>query len=153
MCGRTMAHRLMGWSAQTCPSLPPLAEVLGYTGPIAPASHQAADVETPMGSEILHHPVIALHIGELLDHGGQMGGTIGTGTSLAQSPPDLTRGHHKRGEQRPHPMSHVLVRAFLRFPWGNGRGGICALEKLPTGLFIGADDHTTLRKAAEGVAR
>jgi hypothetical protein len=144
MFGRKVEHRLMARVAQERPSLPPAAQGLGNKGPRAPPSDPTADLEAPVGIEIINHPIVAPHIWQLVDHLGQMGGKISTGARLADIPHDVPRWHHKRGDQGPYPMTDVLVLAFLRFPRGNGLWGVCALQNLHTGLFIGAHDHTPL---------
>ena len=115
MFGRKVEDMLMGRIAQERPPLRPSAQGLGNKGHIAPLGDQTADLEAPVGIEIIHHPVVALHSGELLDDVGQMGGKIRTGARLAQIPDDLPRGDDKRGDQGPHPMADVLVLAFFRF--------------------------------------
>ena len=114
-----MEHMLVRRIAQERPPLCPSAQRLGHAGHVAPLGDQTADVEAPVGIEIIHHPVVALHSGELLDDGGQMRGEVRTGACLAQIPDDLTRGDDKRGDQGPHAMPDVLVLAFLRLPWGS----------------------------------
>ena len=151
MVGRKVEHMLMARIAQGRPPLHAAAQVLGNKRHPAPLGDQTADREAPMGIEILHHPVVALHIRELLDDGGQMRGEILTGACLAQMPDDLSRGDDERGDQGPYPMTDVLVLAFLRFPRGNGLWGLFALQNLHAGLFIGANDYTPLCKEAEGV--
>lgn len=151
MFGRKVEHMLMAWIAQERPPLHSAAQVPGNKGHLAPLGDQTADREAPMGIEIIHHPVVALHIRELLDDGGQMRGEILTGACLAQIPDDLSRGDDERGDQGPYPMTDVLVLAFLRFPRGNGLCGVFALQNLHAGLFIGANDYTPLYKEVESV--
>ena len=64
-------------------------------GHVAPLGDQTADREAPVGIEIIHHLVVALHSGELLDDVGQMRGEVLTGARLTQIPDDLTRGDDK----------------------------------------------------------
>ena len=151
MFGRKVEHMLMAWIAQERPPLHSAAQVPGNKGHLAPLGDQTADREAPMGIEIIHHPVVALHSGELLNDSGQMRGEVRTGTRLAQIPDDLTRSDDKRGDQGPYPMTDVLVLAFLRFPRGNGLCGVFALQNLHAGLFIGANDYTPLYKEVESV--
>src|SRR5215510_7465497 len=111
---------LMGWIAQEGTSLHTSVQGLRHKGHVAPLRNQTADLEAPVGIEIIHHPVVALHSGELLDNVGQMSGEVRTGARLAQIPDDLARGDDKRSDQGTHPMPDVLVLAFFRFPWSNG---------------------------------
>ena len=64
------------------------AQGLGQ-GDLAPLRHHTADVKAPVGIEIIHHPIVTVHVWQLLDHIGQMAGEIGTGAGLAQMPHDL----------------------------------------------------------------
>ena len=153
VCGRNMEPMLVSRSAQERPPLGPAAQRLGTAWHAAPLGDQAADVEAPLGMEIIHHPVVALPSGEVLDDGGQRRGNVLTGTCRAQMPDDVSRGDDKRGEQGAHPMPDVLVLAFLRFPWGHGRRRILPLQHLPTRLCSGADDHTTVLAEAQGMER
>ena len=104
-----------------------------------------------MRIEMIHHPIVAQHLGELLDDVGPMRGAVLTGARLAQIPDDLTRCDDKRGDQGAHPMPDVRGLAFFRFARYHGLWGVLALQHLPAGLFIAAHDHTALLKAAEGV--
>ena len=151
MFGCKMEDMLMGRITQERPPLHTSAQVLGHKGHGAPLGDQTADIEAPVGIEIIHHPVVTWHIGQLVDDVGQMGGKIATGTRLAQIPHDMTGWHHKRGDQRPHPMPDVLMLAFLRFARCHGLCGIFALQHLHAGLFIRADNHTALLKETVGV--
>ena len=151
MFGGKVEDMLMGRIAQESAPLHTSAQVLRHKGHLAPLGDQTADREAPMGIEIIHHPIVALHSGELLDDGGQMRGEVLTGARLAQIPDDLTRGDDKRGDQGTHPMPDVLVLAFFRFARCHGLRGVFALQNLHAGLFIAANDHTVLLKEAQGV--
>ena len=151
MFGRTMEAMLRGRSTQERSPLHTAAQVLGHQGPVAPWSDQTADSEAPGGREMLHHPVVTRPSGPLVDDVGPMGGTIVTATRLAQMPYDVTGGHHKRGDQRPHPVPEVLLLAVLRLARCQGLWGILAWPHLPAGLGIRADHHTALRKETVGV--
>src|SRR5262245_53294614 len=102
-------HMLMARIAQEGPPLYTSAQGVGNTGHLAPLGDQAADLEAPVSVEIIHHPVVTVHVWQLLDDMGQMGGKIGTGASLAQIPHDLARRDNKRSEQCPCPMTDILV--------------------------------------------
>ena len=151
MFGGKVEHMLMARIAQEGPPLHTSAQVVDNTGHLAPLGDQAADIEAPVSVEIIHHPVVTMHVWQLLDDMGQMGGKIGTGAGLAQIPHDLTCRDHKRGEQRPGPMTDILVLAFFRFARGERLRGVFALKNLHTGLFIGADDQAALGKETQRV--
>src|SRR2546421_3303406 len=97
MFGRKMEHMLVSRIAQERPPLCTSAESLGNARHAAPLGDQAADIEAPVGIEDIHHPVIALHLWQLVDNFGLMRGKIGTGTRRAQDPDDLTPSVDKRG--------------------------------------------------------
>jgi hypothetical protein len=151
MCGRKMQHMLMGRIAEERPPLSPAAQLRGDKGDVAPLGDETAHVQAPVGVEIIHHPVIAGHSGQLVDNVGQMGGKIGTSARRAQIPHDVPRGHHERGKQHACPMPDVLVLAFFRFARGDGLRGVFPLQNLHAGLFIGADHHPALFKETQGV--
>ena len=62
MFGRKMEHMLMRWVAQEGSSLHASEQGLGVTGEMAPRRHEAAHLQAPVGIEVIHHPVIALHL-------------------------------------------------------------------------------------------
>src|SRR5687767_12932454 len=73
MLGRKMKHMRMPRVAQKSPPLLTSAQVLGQKGHPAPLGNHTADVQTPVRVEIINHPIVALHSGQLLDDMGQMG--------------------------------------------------------------------------------
>jgi hypothetical protein len=151
MFGRKVAPRLMARLTQACPPLHTSAEVVDNQGPLTPLGNHTADLEAPVGVEVIHHPVVTGHGWPLLDNIAPMGGDIGTGARLAQMPPDWPRRHDKRGEQRSCPMTDIRMLAFFRFAWCHRLRGVCALQPLPTGLCIAADAQTPLRQETQGV--
>lgn len=151
MLGRKMKHMRMPRVAQKSPPLLTSAQVLGQKGHPAPLGNHTADVQTPVRVEIINHPIVALHSGQLLDDMGQMGRKIGAGSGLAQIPHDLPRWYHKRSKQRPCAVTDVLVLAFFRFPRFDALRGIFALKNLHTGLFIAANNPAALLKEPAGL--
>ena len=93
MFGRKVEDMRMAWIAQECPALHTLAQVLGDKGHLAPLSHHTADVQAPVGVEIIHHPVVTVHGWQLRDDIGQMGGGnrywCGSGPEPARPDPSL----------------------------------------------------------------
>src|SRR5215510_3630033 len=69
---RTMAHMFMRWVTQECPPLLPALQSLGDEGESAPRSHEVTHVQAPGCMEVVDHPVIAGHGGQLLQNVGQM---------------------------------------------------------------------------------
>ncbi len=145
--GGKVEDMLMGRIAQEGTPLHTALEVLHDKGDVAPLGDPPADREAPVGIEVIHHPIVALHGGKLPDDGDQRRGEVLTGARLAQIPEDLTRGDDKRGDQGPHPMPDVLVRAFFRCARCQRLCGGSALQNLHAGLCIAAHDHTALLKA------
>src|SRR4051812_18774200 len=142
---------LMGRIAQEGTPLSTAVQVLRYTGHVTPLGDQTADLEAPVGIEIIHHPIVALHSGKLLDDGGHMRGEVLTGARRTQIPDDLACSDDEGGDQGPHPMSNVLMLAFFWFARLHGLGGVFALQNLHAGLFIAANDHTAMFQEAESV--
>jgi len=149
--GRKVEDMLMTWIAQECSALHTLVQVLGHKGHLAPLRHHTAAVQAPVGVEIIHHPVISVHVWQLLDHMDEMGGEIGTGAGLAQIPNDVPRRDDKRGKQCSCAMTEVLVLAFFRFARCQRLRGVSALQNLHPGLFIAADDQTAVLKETQGI--
>ena len=128
MFGRKVEDMLMARITQEGPPLHTAAESVDHQGYLAPLGNHTADIETPVGVEVIHYPVVTVHDWQLLDNIGPMGGEIGTGARLAQIPHDLTRRHHKRGDQRPCTMPNILMLAFFRLARCHGLCGIFALR-------------------------
>ena len=149
--GGNVADRRRGWSAPEGPSLPTSVSGLRHQGPVAPLRHPTADLKAPGGMELLHHPVVARQSGEWLDDVGPRRGAVCTGACLAQRPDALTGGDDTRGHQGTHPRPAVLGLAFCWWARGQGLWRVGALQHLPAGLFLGANDPTPLRKEAEGM--
>jgi len=149
MLGRKVKHMLMGRIAQERPALHTAAQGLGEVRDVTPLGHEPADLKAPMGIEIVDHPIVTLHRGELVHDVGQMGGPIRTGTGLAEIPQELPRWDHKRGQQRAHAMADVLLLALFRFPWLHRLGGVGTLENLHPRFFVGTDAEAPLLKETE----
>jgi hypothetical protein len=98
MFRRKMEEMLMGWVTQEGPPLLPPVQGLGNKGEIAPRSHEAAHVQAPVRIEVIDHPVIAGHGGELLLDVGQMRCKVFTGAGRAEMPEHLPSRHHKGGD-------------------------------------------------------
>jgi len=98
MLGCKVKDMLMGRITQESASLDTALQGLGSKREITPRCHQATDVQAPVGIEIVDHPILALHRGQLVDHVGQMGSPIRTGAGLAQMPHEVARRHHEGGQ-------------------------------------------------------
>ena len=95
MCRCKVEDMLMGWIAEESTPLPPAVEVVRDPGHVAPLGNQTTDIKAPVGIEIIHDPVVALHSRELLDNMGQMCSKVLTGPCLPQIPDHLPCGDHK----------------------------------------------------------
>ncbi len=149
MLGRKVKHMPMGRIAQERPALHTATQGLGEVRDVTPLGHEPADRQAPMGIEIVDHPIVTLHRGELLHDMGQMGGPVCTGTSVAEIPEQLACGDDTRGQQGAYTMAHVLVLALFWFPWLHRLGGVGTLENLHPRFFVGTDDEAPLLKATE----
>jgi hypothetical protein len=118
---------LVRWITQECPSLHASLEGVREVWEITPLGYETADLKAPVGVEIIDHPIVALHSGQLLHDVGQMGGPVGTGAGLPQIPQEVSRRDDKRGQQRAHAMADGLVRALFRLArlrWLGGVGSV-----------------------------
>jgi len=95
MLGRKVKDMLMGRITQESASLDTALQGLGSKREITPRRDQATHIQAPVGIEVIDHPIVALHSGQLVDNVGQMGGPIRTGAGLAQIPHEVARRHHE----------------------------------------------------------
>ena len=72
MLGRTVQDMLRGRIVEERPPLGASMQGLGDHGDRTPWGHETADLATPVGIEIIHHPIVALHSGQLVDDVDQM---------------------------------------------------------------------------------
>ena len=93
MLGRKVKDMLMGRITQESASLGTALQGLGSKWEITPRGDQATHIQAPVGIEVIDHPIVALHSGQLVDNVGQMGGPIRTGAGLAQIPHEMSRRH------------------------------------------------------------
>ena len=98
MLGRKVEHMLMGRVAEERSSLCASEEGFGEEGDLTPVGHETADIEAPVGSEIIDAPIVARHRRQLVHDMGQMGGPICTGAGAAQMPHDVSCRDDKRGQ-------------------------------------------------------
>ena len=150
MLGRTMAPLRLCGVAQEGPPLPPAVQGLGAEGESAPRSHEAADVQAPGRLEVIDHPVLAGHGGELPEDVGAMRRAVLTGACWAQMPPHLPSRHDQGGAPDTHPMADGLLRTFLGLARLSQWGGMWALEHLHARLLVHTDDPASLLGEAPG---
>jgi hypothetical protein len=84
MFGRKMEHMLMRWVAQEGSPLYASEQGLGGKGEMAPRGHEAAHLQAPVGIEVIDHPIIACHGGELPVDVSQMRRKVLTGAGGTQ---------------------------------------------------------------------
>ena len=116
MLGCEVEDMLMGRIAQECAALHAVMQGLGEVWDVTPLSDEPADLEAPVGIEIIDDPIIALHRRQLLHDVREMGGPIRTGTRLAEIPHQCARRDDEGGQQRACTMADVLMLALFRFP-------------------------------------
>ena len=98
MLGRKVKDMLMGRIAEERTPLGASMQGLRDKGDRTPLGHETADLEAPVGIEIIDHPIIALHRGQLLHDVPQMGGPIHTGAGLPEMPHKLARRDDEGGQ-------------------------------------------------------
>jgi hypothetical protein len=103
-----------------------------------------ADVQTPMGVQVIEDPMAALLVGELRRDMGQMGSEIDAGACHAQVPHDLAGGDDERGDQATGAVPDVFVFASFGFARFDQDRGMFSLEDLHAGFFVGTDDQLAM---------
>src|SRR5438132_12252625 len=130
-----MKDMAVAWIAQKGLALRPLFELLRRKGHLAPASHQATDIETPMGIQVVHHPIIARHAWQLCISLLEMRHKVWGLTGGPNGPSHLARGHRQGVDQDAGAVAAVLMFASLApARLGRGRGG-CPRKPLAGGRF------------------
>lgn len=100
-----------------------------------------ANLEAPMGVQVVEDPMAALAVGELRGDMGQMGGEIDAGARHAQVPHDFAGGDDERGDQATGAVTDVFMLAFFGFAWLGQNRGMFSLEDLHAGFFVRANDQ------------
>lgn len=100
-----------------------------------------ANVQAPMGVEIVEDPVEAFAVGMLLGDVRQMSGEIPTRACLAQVPHKLAGGDDERCDQATCAVADVFVFAFFGFAGLDRNCWMLPLEDLHAGLLVAADDE------------
>jgi hypothetical protein len=153
LCGRHMDHLLGRRSAQARPPRGASAAGLGNARPAAPLGDEVADVEAPVGMEVIPPPGVARPLGPLGDPRGPRGGPSGAGARLAQMPDAVRRGDAHRGEAGPPPLPAVLGRAFCWRARLDGRGRRATWAPRPPGGVRSAEDEASCGVQAQSLAR
>jgi len=103
-----------------------------------------ANLQAPMGIQVIEDPMAALVVGKLRRDMSQMGGEIDAGACHAQVPHDLASGDDKRSDQATSAVADVFVLAFFGLAWLGQNRGVFSFEDLHAGFFVGANDHLAL---------
>lgn len=119
-------------------------ERLRIDGEVAKAANGLADIETPVGVEIVEDPVVAFHLGQFVDDMSEVCGEVLAGSRHAKVPNHLAGGNDERTDQCPRAVADVFVFAPLRLAGLRRLRGILALENLHPGLLVGADHQSSL---------
>ena len=139
-----MKDMTVAWSTEKGSALPTLFQLVRLKGDLTPPRHQAADVQTPVGVQVIHHPIIALHTWSALLRLFEMPHKIRRLAGGPHGPGQLACGHRQRVDEDARAVADVLRFASLA-PAGLGRfGGGFAFQDLPTGFFIAAHHQTTV---------
>jgi hypothetical protein len=139
--GREMKDVLVFGSSQEGTPLGAGTQIFFVERQAVESSHEFANVQAPMGVQVIEQPMKALMVGELRGDMVQMGGEIDTGARLAQVPHNLARGNDEGSNQAAGAVPDVLVFAFLGFAWLNWNRGMLSLKDLHASLFVRADDQ------------
>ncbi len=153
MFGGKVKDMRMGRIAQERSPFHAPAQGLGNEGDITPGGDQAAHVQAPMRIEIIDHPIIAWHVGQLMDHIGQMRSEICTGPCGAEMPHHLACRDDKGGQQHPCAMPHVFLLALFGLAGRHQLRGMFTLHNVHAGLFVRANHQAAMLKTLQGVDR
>lgn len=144
MCWRKVEDMRMGRIAQEGATLHPALQGLGVVRHVTPVGDQPTDLKAPVGIEIIHHPIIALHGRALLYDVREMGSPVHTGACWSETPHHLARRDEEGRQQRPRTMADVLMLALFWFTRLHRLGRVGTLENLHPCLFVGADHEASL---------
>ena len=139
-----MKDMSMAGVTQKRPALNTFFELVRLKGNLAPAGHQATDIQTPVGGQVVHDPIVAFHPGQVLVGVIEMGHKIRGLTRGFQRSGNLSGGHGQRVDQDTGAPANVFMFTPFALTWPWGLGGGVALKDLHAGLFIAADYQATL---------
>src|SRR3989475_10835929 len=91
--GREMKNMAMARITQEGTALHSFFELHRFKGHLAPLSHQAADVQTPVGVQVVHHPIIMGHAWQVLIRPLEMCDEIGGLPGCPDCPRIVARRH------------------------------------------------------------
>jgi hypothetical protein len=126
------------------PALRAFFELVGLTRDLAPACHSAADVQTPVGVEVVEDPSILLHVRPPLVHLVKMGHEIGGRAGVSKRPGKVAWRYRQRVDEGAGTVADVRMFAPFASSWLGRFGRGFALQALHAGFFIAAEHQTTL---------
>src|SRR6266702_4153197 len=88
-----MKHVMMTWITQKCPTLGTRFERFRVKRYLAPARHQTTDSQTPVGVQVVHDPIISLHLRQALIRLLEMSNKVGCLTGSTDRPGKLPGCH------------------------------------------------------------
>jgi hypothetical protein len=141
MLGREVKNMLVIGIGQEGASLLTGAQVFLVERQVVEVREEFANLQAPVGVQVVEDPVTALLVRELRRDMSQMGGEIDAGACHAQVPHDLAGGDDERGDQATGTMADVFVLAFFGFAGFDQNRGMLSLKDLHPGLFVRADDQ------------
>ncbi len=142
--GREMKNMLVLGIGQEVASLFAVAQVFLVKGQAVEFCQEFANLQAPMGVQVVENPMAALEVGKSRRDMGQMGGEIDAGASHAQVPNDLAGGDDERGDQATGAVADIFVFTFFGFAWLGQNRGMFSLQDLHAGFFVRADDQLAL---------
>lgn len=125
-------------------SLLAVAQVFFVEGQAVEFGEEFANLQAPMGVQVVEDPMAARVVGELRRDMSQMGGEIDARACHAQVPHDLAGGDDKRSDQATSAVADVFVFPLFGFARLDQNRGMFALEDLHAGFFVRADDQLAL---------
>ena len=144
MFRRAMKDMAVVGITQKGPALHSRLQFVGRKGPLAPPRHHAADVQTPVGVQMVHDPIIMVHAGQALVRLCAMGHEIGGLTGAPHGPGHLPSGHGQRGDEDARAMAQVCMCSAFTSAWLGGFGRSFALEHVHAGFFLTAAHQSPL---------
>lgn len=142
--GRAMHDMAVACIPQEGPALPPLFALLRCKGPLAPPSQQAAHVQTPVGVQVVHDPVITFPGWQAVSRRLEMRHNISGRPGAPQGPSAAARRHGQGIAQPPRTMAAGrMFTPCAPARWGR-LGGCCPLAHVHAGLLIAAKAQAPL---------
>lgn len=135
---------LVGRVSQKRLSLLPCLQVRRHEGDVAQLGHDAADLQAPMGIEVIQNPVKPGDLREPSSDVTQVSGEVHTGAGWPQVTDDFTGGYDERGDESSRPISDVVLLAPRWLAGFSRLRGVRTAQRLHTRLFITADHQSPL---------